>query len=167
MINEPTRAVFVTGLIHAHAMEKQALAIMRRQIEGIDIYPGITARLRAHVAQTEQQVLRLEEILTTLGADHSIFKDTAVPVTGSLAAIDHSLPGDETLDKCFVNIAFENYEIAAYTSLIVTAEVTGHTKSLNALRQNLDEEIDMAHWLMDSIRPTTIAFIHLAEGAQI
>lgn len=165
MINERTRTIFITGLINAHAMEKQALAVMRPQVERIENYPGIAARLRSHVAQTEQQILRLEEILTNLGEDHSRLKDMAMSVTGSLAAIGHSLPGDDVLKKCFANVAFENYEIAAYTSLVVAAEATGHTSSLTALKQNLDEEIDMAHWLMDSIRPTTIAYVHLAEAA--
>lgn len=99
MINEQTRAVFITGLIDAHAMEKQALAIMRPQTERIDNYPGITARLRSHVAQTEQQILRLEEILTNLGEDHSMFKDMAMSVTGSLAAIGHLNRPDFTGDR--------------------------------------------------------------------
>ena len=45
-----TRSVFVIGLRNAHAMENQALAIMRPQLDRTDDYPEVAQRLQQHIA---------------------------------------------------------------------------------------------------------------------
>lgn len=57
------RDIFMTRLRNAHAMEDQALSIMKPQISRIENYPYVKARLELHDRETEQQIARLEEIL--------------------------------------------------------------------------------------------------------
>lgn len=41
MSEDKTRDIFVTGLKNAHAMENQALSIMKPQVKRIENYPDI------------------------------------------------------------------------------------------------------------------------------
>lgn len=103
MSDDKTRDIFVTGLKNAHAMENQALSIMKPQVKRIENYPEIAAQLEKHVSETEGQIQRLEEILTSLAEDHSSLKDIALSFTGSMAALGHTVAGDEILKNSFAN----------------------------------------------------------------
>jgi ferritin-like metal-binding protein YciE len=166
MADDTTRDIFVTGLKNAHAMEKQALSIMKPQAKRIENYPEIAVQLEKHIGETEGQIERLEEILTSLAEDHSTLKDMALSFTGSVAALSHSIPGDEILKNSFANFAFENLEIAAYNSLITVAELGGYAGVVHALQLNLDQEVAMARWLEDNLRPTTIKFAELKKAGE-
>lgn len=45
MSDDQTRTIFVTGLKNAHAMENQALSIIKPQLKRIENYPDIAAKL--------------------------------------------------------------------------------------------------------------------------
>lgn len=166
MTENATRKIFVTGLKNAHAMENQALSIMKPQVKRIENYPEIAAKLDLHIVETEGQIARLEELLTSLGHDHSSLKDMALSAVGSMAALSHSIAGDEILKNSFANFAFENFEIAAYKSLITMAELGGYPGLVGSLQANLDEEIRMAQWLEDNLRETTVRFASLNEAGE-
>ena len=74
--------------------------------------------------------------------------------------------GDEILKNSFANFAFENYEIAAYKSLITVAELGGFPTAITALRANLSEEEAMAAWLDANLRSVTMKFASLKETNQ-
>ena len=58
MTNFPDKArdIFIVGLRNAHAMENQALSIMKPQESRMESYPQVKQRLRAHITETEQQI---------------------------------------------------------------------------------------------------------------
>ena len=147
------RSVFVTGLRNAHAVENQALALLDRQIEHLSNYPEVEQRLRAHRAETEQQIARLDQILADLGETHSGLKDFALSISGNMAALIHTPAPDEILKNSFANFAFENFEAASYKSLITIAEDGGFTSHVSLLQQTLDEELSMAQFC-DQILPS-------------
>ena len=67
----------------------------------------------------------------------------------------------------FADLAFENYEIAAYTSLIALGEANGASSALTALKQTLKEEQDMAKWVADHLRAITLTYLERrSAGAQ-
>ena len=157
------RRIFIIGLRDAHAVENQALSLMDRQIERLEQYPEMEARLREHRVETEGQIARLEEILASLNESHSALKDAALSLTGNLAAIGHAFAGDEVIKNSFANYAFENFEIASYTGLITLAE-DGFQSSLSALQMSLQEEQRMADWVREQIPNTMRRYISLREG---
>ena len=161
-----TRELFITGLKNAHAMESQALAIMRPQAARIKNYPEVESQLKAHIAETEQQVERLERVLDDIGADKSLLKDAALSAAGTFAALGHTPAADEILKNSFADYAFENYEIAAYKSLITLAEVAGQTQAVEALEANLREEQAMADWLAQNLEAVTRQYAVLTEAGQ-
>jgi ferritin-like metal-binding protein YciE len=147
-------------------MENQALSIMTPQVSRIENYPEVADRLQRHITETEGQIKRLEDILTGLSESHSSLKDMALSMTGGLAAMGHSLAGDEIVKNSLANFAFENFEIAAYKSLIVMSEYGGFGTTSSILQANLQEEIDMANWLEQNLSKVTTRFIQLSEQNQ-
>lgn len=86
---------------------------------------------------------------------------------GNLAALAHTPAQDEILKNAFANRAFENYEAAAYDSLITIAEAAGQTAHLTGFQQSLKEELAMAQTVADLVKPTTRRYLELtASGAK-
>jgi ferritin-like metal-binding protein YciE len=155
--------LYITALRNAHALENQALSIMKPQIARLENYPDVLGALEMHSAETEQQIARLEALLQQQNETHSTLKDTALSFTGAMAALGHSVAGDEILKNTFANYAFENFEIASYKSLIVLAEASGNGRDVSALEQTLGEEIAMASWIENNIEPVILRFVALTE----
>ena len=165
-MTEDRRSLFVTGLRNALAMENQAISIIKPQLSRIENYPQVARRLEEHLRETEGQIARLEEVLVSLNEDHSTLKDWMLSAGGSMAAIGHSLADDEILKNSLANYAFENYEIAAYNSLLVMAEMGAFNSAYSALRENLAEEENMALWLSENLREVTAEFVTRREAGE-
>jgi ferritin-like metal-binding protein YciE len=155
--------IYRTGLRNAHALEQQAIQLMERQVERYERYPEVTQRLQQHIRETEGQIARLEELMHGLGTDRSAIKDWVTSIMGNIAAIGHSIMPDEILKNTFANLAFENFEVASYTSLIAMAEATGNSRHVAALRQSLNEEERMAAWIRENTPMISLKFLQLAE----
>jgi ferritin-like metal-binding protein YciE len=155
------RSVFVTGLQNAHAVEQQALALIDRQLDRLVNYPEVADRLRSHRVETETQITRLDDILATLNARSSSFKDMALNFMGNMAALGNVMAGDEILKDQMVNYAFENFEVASYRSLIALSEAGDYAASTALLRDTLREEEAMAAWVLDSLPELTLKYVGL------
>lgn len=161
------RSVLVTGLQNAHAVENQALSLIDRQLDRLTHYPEIAERLRAHRLETEDQIRRLDDILGSLGERSSSLKDMALSFMGNMAALGNVMAGDEVLKNQLVNAAFENFEVASYTSLVTLAEAGDFPTAASLLQDSLREEIAMAAWVQDSLPDLTRKYVRLrSEGRQ-
>jgi ferritin-like metal-binding protein YciE len=110
---------------------------------------------------------RLEEILSGMNESHSSWRDAAMAMVGNLAALTHTLASDEVLKNHLVNHAFENFEIATYTSLLALAEAGSFAGSTALLQASLREEQAMASWVLDSLPGLTLKYAGLRdEGRQ-
>jgi ferritin-like metal-binding protein YciE len=161
--SETTQSIFIAALKNTHALEQEALQIMQRQLDRLDRYPEMADMLRRHIAETEQQRERVEEALHVFGEDRSMLKEAVMGFMGNMAALAHAPAGDEILKNTFANHAFENYEIAAYKSLIAITEAAGHGKLVAGFRQSLREEEQMARWIFDNVETITRKYISLEE----
>lgn len=164
--SDKARDIFIVGLRNAHAMENQALSIMKPQESRIESYPEVRERLHRHIAETKQQIERLDTILDGLDESASTVKDTALSAVGSMAALGHSMSGDEIIKNSLANFAFENYEIAAYSSLLTLADAGGFSQAKALLEQNLQEEKAMAKWLEENLPLVTLQFAELKQAGQ-
>src|SRR5437588_8366124 len=108
MATETARNLLITGLRNAHAMERQAQELMERQSERTNDFPEVKARLQRHLDETRQQLRRLESCLEQCGERESAIKDAALSTMGNLAAMAHTMAGDEILKNTFANNAFEH-----------------------------------------------------------
>jgi ferritin-like metal-binding protein YciE len=156
---ETAADVFVTGLRNAHAVENQAHQLLSRQVERLENYPKLEARLRQHIDETKQQMTRLEDILAALDDSPSRLKDAALGIAANVAAVGHALAGDEILKNSLASFAFENYEIATYRSLLVTGEAAGLERFRAPLEQSLAEERAMADFLEANLDETVRTYL--------
>ncbi|WP_375393410.1 ferritin-like domain-containing protein [uncultured Sphingomonas sp.] len=155
------RELFITGLRNVHAVEHQALSIMTPQVARIEHYPEVADRLRLHIEETNGQIARLDEILAAFDTSGSTLKDTALGLSGSMAAIAHTVAGDEIVKNSFANYAFEHFEIASYKSLLVLAEDGGFVQATPLLQKSLGEEEDMARWIGEALPMVTRRYASL------
>jgi ferritin-like metal-binding protein YciE len=153
------RDIFVEGLRNGHAMERQAEELLKRQCERTRDYPDVQRQLRQHLEETRVQISRLDQCLASLGERPSAFKDAALSLMGNIAAVGNALAGDEILKNMFANHAFENYEIAAYRSLLVLAARVDAPEAAALLERSLQEEQAMAKWVEDHLDEVTIAYV--------
>jgi ferritin-like metal-binding protein YciE len=164
--HDEARKLFIEGLRNAHASEENCRTMMQRQIERLENYPRVEARLRTHLRETEAQIERLESILEGLGESRSALKDMAMKVGANMGAMMNAPAGDEILKNSLANYAMANFEIAAYESLLVIGEAAGETEAVRTLQKSLSEERAMAAWLAENLRGLTVMHLQLrSEGA--
>ncbi|GJE57334.1 ferritin-like domain-containing protein [Methylobacterium thuringiense] len=161
-----TREIYVTALKNTHAIEMQALQIMERQIERLKNYPEMEQALRRHVDETHGQRDRLEEAMQSLGDSPSTIKEGFLGFVGNMMALGHAPAQDEILKNTFANHAFENFEIAAYESLLVIADAAGQSGHTSGFQQSLKEEQGMAQKVRDLVGPTTRRYIELTTAGE-
>jgi len=156
--------IYHLGLRNQHAMEMSAIELCKRQVERLEHYPEMKARLQQHVVESEQQAQRLQTILARHESSSSSLKNTVTSVMGNVAAAMHIPASDEILKNTFANYAFEHFEIAAYTSLIAMAQAVGDIQSVAPLQQSLAEEKSMGEFIQSQIMPTTERFLSLTRS---
>lgn len=165
-MTDSARDTFVVGLRNAHAMEVQARELMERQSERLGDYPEVQARIVAHLKETNEQLQRLERCLESCGESTSALKDTAQSMMANMQAMAHSVAGDEILKNTFANNAFENFEIAAYKSLIALCGAAGVAEAKEPLEASLKEEQRMAAWIDSNVEKVTMEFLaHQRQAA--
>jgi ferritin-like metal-binding protein YciE len=161
--SDTVQSIYVAGLRNAHALETEALQIMQRQVERLEHYPEMEQALRKHIRETEGQQRRVAEALHSLGEDRSMIKEFTTGLMGNMAALAHTVMADEIVKNTFANHAFENYEIAAYKSLIAMTEAAGHTQFLKGFEQTLREEQAMAQFIFDNVEAITRKYLMLEQ----
>lgn len=105
--------------------------------------PKLKAALSSHRDETEDHVVRLEDVFEILGKPARGAKCDAMvglveEAEGLMAEIDDA----ETMDAALISLAqaVEHYEIARYGTLVTWAKQLGHPKEAALLQLTLDEE---------------------------
>ncbi len=155
------REEFVSGLVNAHAVEKQARQLIERQLDRVRDYPELTQRLREHLVETNAQEERLDRLLDRFNESRSVIKDAVMSLGANMSAMMHAAASDEILKNSMANAAFENYEAAAYESLIAMAEAGGMREAIDPLSKSLEEERAMGRWVHDNIPMLTKRYLEL------
>jgi ferritin-like metal-binding protein YciE len=164
LIADETRMFYVAGLRNAHAMETQAIQLLTRQVERLENYPELEARMREHLEESKAQRARLEEVLHGMDEDYSALKEAVLGLGGNFAALSHTAASDEIIKNTLANYMFEHFEIAAYKSLIAMSEHLGHPAGAVVASTSLREEERMAAWIDERIGTTTLTFLQRVEA---
>ncbi|SDH79685.1 ferritin-like domain-containing protein [Bosea robiniae] len=147
----------------AHAMEKQAEAMLSAQASRIVSYPELKQKIEEHLAETKRQADMLQSCIERRGGDTSTLKD----LMGRFAAMGQGLGGavmdDEVIKGSMASYTFEHMEIAAYEVLIATAEACGDVETVAVCQRILNEETAMATWLGENLGAVTQKFLSLDE----
>jgi ferritin-like metal-binding protein YciE len=103
----------------------------------------LASGLRNHLAETERQVSRLDQVFKALGQTPT---GTDCPAMDGLIKEADNVAGEvddkKVLDAAIIGSAqaIEHYEISRYGTLIAWAEELGHDNVLRFLKANLREE---------------------------
>ena len=147
----------------AHAMEKQAESMLESMAGRIDNYPDLRSRIEQHISETKHQITILEEILDRNNISRSVIKDSMSKMAALGQSIGGIFPSDEIVKGSISGYVFEQFEIACYTSLLAAAQKAGDTASIPAIESILNEEKQMADWLIKYIPQTTEQFLLRSE----
>ncbi|MES0321626.1 ferritin-like domain-containing protein [Citrobacter sedlakii] len=148
----------------AHAMEKQAKSMLESMASRIDNYPDLRARIEQHISETKHQITVLEGILDRNNISRSVIKDSMSKMAALGQSIGGMFPSDEIVKGSISGYVFEQFEIACYTSLLAAAQKAGDTASVPAIESILNEEKQMADWLIKHIPDTTEQFLLRSEA---
>ncbi len=158
-MDENIREHYIAWLRDAHAMEEQALTMMRGMLSRLEHYPDLSARIQKHIAETEGQAETLLELLNTRASGTSTMKDMMGKMTASGQSLGGFFATDEVVKGCMASYAFEHMEIISYKVLIATASRLGDDTAVSMLERILVEEQDMADWLFDHADEITRIFL--------
>lgn len=154
-----TQTNFVSWLRNTHAMEQQALTMLNAQVERLETYPQLRARIAQHIQETERQAQQVQVLLDRYGSNTSMMKDMTAKVMASAQALGGSFVGDEVVKGAQMGYVFENIEIASYTILISAARSLGDHEAVRVLEPILQEEIAMADWMLRNLPDVTQSYL--------
>ncbi len=136
--------LYVEGLRDLHSAERQIIQALPRMIKGASS-PQLKAALEEHLAVTNEQLARLDQIFEQLGKRGTGKKCKGME--GIIAEGKEMLEEDmtpEVLDAAIISAAqhVEHYEMAGYGTVRTYAELLGDTAAMKLLQKTLDEEGD-------------------------
>lgn len=161
-----TRDTYLAWLRDAHAMEEQALTMMRGMLSRLENYADLRARIERHVEETERHVSSLDQLLEGCGSGGSMMKDAMGRITATGQAVSGIFTSDEVVKGGMASYTFEHMEIAAYKVLIAAARQLDDQAAVDVFETILAEEEAMADWLLDHLEPTTRTFLE-REAAEL
>ena len=134
--------LFLHTLQDVYYAENQIVKSLPKMIEK-STNRELASGLRNHLAETEQQVSRLDQVFKALGQTPT---GTDCPAMDGLIKEADNVAGEvddkKVLDAAIIGSAqaIEHYEISRYGTLIAWAEELGHDNVLRSLKANLKEE---------------------------
>ncbi|MBE7210186.1 MAG: ferritin-like domain-containing protein [Gluconacetobacter diazotrophicus] len=152
---------YVTGLRNQHAVEKQAIETIERQLGRMEPFPELHARMSTELSRTQGQRDRLEQLLAKYDSKPSALKSAVTSAVGSVSGLVHVASEDEVVKNVLAAIGFKAYEIAAYKVLATLAEKAGAADDVSVLQQSAAEEQEMGDWLGEHL--PTIVQQHVAK----
>jgi ferritin-like metal-binding protein YciE len=135
------REAFLDEIRDIYHAEKQLLKALPK-LAGAASDAELRDALETHLAETTNQVSRLEQVFELVGAKPET--RTCAGMAGILEEFAKVLSGEgsPTRDALIIAAAqrAEHYEIAAYGTVAAWAEGLGYTDAAELLRETLDEE---------------------------
>jgi ferritin-like metal-binding protein YciE len=134
--------LFLDTLKDIYYAERQILKALPKMAKAA-VSPDLKAGFEQHLAETEVQVERLQQIFELLGKPaRGKTCDAILGIIEEGKEIMDEYKGTQALDAGLVSAAqaVEHYEIARYGTLATWAKQLGHKDVLNLLLETLKEE---------------------------
>jgi ferritin-like metal-binding protein YciE len=149
---------FLNRLDNAHAIKKDAVETYERQIDDAEGYPEIQQKMREHYEASRSHLDSIKHIIDQHGGSTSGIKGGLASVVGSLTGVLTTRAEDKVLQDLIYSYAFESLEVAAFHSLIISAEEIGDHETAQTLESIMNEDKDMRDWTSGQIEPVTRDF---------
>ena len=149
----------ITWLRDAHAMEAANIDNLERLIGLTNDYPQLKSKLQQHLEVSKRQREEVERQLQRLGSDTSTLKDWAMRIAGRIEPYVSVLTPDSVPKNCIAALAYENFEIASYRSMLGAAEELGMAELRTMCERFIREEQEMAQFLFDHLPDITRQYL--------
>lgn len=167
-IQAAAQDTLIANLRNAHALESQVIAVLEPQLDLLPAYTDLHARVTRHIAETRDQLHRLEIALAACDSSPSMVKDALLSMMGLGQSSVQGFSDDAVLKATAADMMTEHLEIATYRSLIVLADMAGKPELRAGLEASLHEEEAMAEWFNQNLEAITRRFVEIkaAEDGQ-
>jgi ferritin-like metal-binding protein YciE len=142
MSTQTLQELFLHELRDVLSAEKQLVKALPKMAKAVN-NPELQAGIEQHLAETQAQVERLEQVFESIGENARA--KTCKAMQGLIEEGSEILEADmdaEVRDAAIIAAAqkVEHYEIATYGTLATWAKLLGHEQALDLLLQSLEEE---------------------------
>ncbi|MFT3781667.1 MAG: DUF892 family protein [Nibricoccus sp.] len=149
----------IAWLNDAYAMERSLAKVLENHANDAKDYPLIKEKDEEHLEQTRRHASLVEECLALLNEKPSAMKGAMGSTMGTVQGAMSGMFNDEIVKNLLSDYSAEHMEIASYTALIAAADELGHTGISDICAEILEEEEEMADWLLEQIPEHIRSFI--------
>lgn len=141
------REQFIEWLGDAHAMEVGLVTTLEKHIADAKGLPKLRSALSKHLAETKRHAAAMKKALAAMGGTHPVLKEGVSKLANLAAGLVTTAPRDTIVKNSIADFASEHFEIACYTSLMLTATALGEKEIAATCKAILKEEKAMASQL--------------------
>jgi len=141
------REQIIAWLGDAHAMEVGIVSTLEKHAADAKGQPKVRAAITNHLRETKKHATAMKQALASLGGSHPVVREGVSKLVNLVAGVSTSLVSDTPVKNAIADFATEHFEIACYTSLMLTAKELGETKIAATCQAILKEEKAMAKTL--------------------
>lgn len=146
----------VKYLEDAYSMENQIVEALQKQVNQTSEFPIIQARIRRHLAETEQHRQRMEARLAAYNKKPSAIKGALSTMMGNVQGLTAGTRTDPLAMAARDDYMIEHLEIGSYMMLITMARAFGDEETVRACEMNLRDEVEMQAWLAQHLPEATL-----------
>lgn len=161
-MNDEQKKMYVAWLNDAHALEESLIVMLEKQISEVEA-TEMKEKLQEHLAETKRHAELVRSCLARHGEEPSGGKDLLGTVSSAIAGMGVSLMHDKMVKNVHSSYTAEHTEIATYTVLKAAASEFGDTETVSVCDEILQDENDMAKWLLEQMPVVTAGHIQLMQ----
>ena len=148
MVDEKT---FLRHLNDAYALENQIVETLERHLKDAKDVPDVAQAIQGHIDVTKKQAETVKGCIEQLRGDVSGMKSNMASMMGAAQGMMPDVHGEALLTNAKAEYTTEHFEMACYTALIAMSNALGHADVSEKLQQIMNEEVEMANWLIKNI----------------
>lgn len=142
------RETLVAWLNDAYGVERNLMQSLQQQIDALEDWPEIHARLTQHLNETDHHATLLKQCLDELSSGPSTAKAVMGMAAGMVSAMINNMSSDQVIKNLLADYSMEHLEIASYRALIEAAEQLNEPSVRMACEEILADEEAMAEWIL-------------------
>lgn len=153
------REQLISWLGDAHAMEVGIVSTLEKHISDAKGQPKVRAGLTKHLQETKNHAAAMKKALSSLGGSHPVVREGVSKLVNLAAGLVTTVARDTVVKNAIADFATEHFEIACYSSLIVTATELGETEIAATCNTILKEEQAMAKALAGQLEAISLTYL--------
>lgn len=148
----------------AHAMEQQALQMLKGEEGRLESYPELLEKIRENQRVAQQNRDSLKTCIERLGGDSSKIKDLGAQVMGMAQAISGVVFSDEVMKAVLGLYSTQRLAIASYRILAEAARQVGDSQIQSVCEGILEKELALNDWLDGYLPTLTTRFLTRSDS---